>query len=79
MEEKQIQHEIKVYPGVPHGQSSLFKLAPLASIAWLLFVEDSCQLTSGTGFAVNGEYEDPKIQDAQKSAFEQMVGWLKSH
>ncbi len=31
------------------------------------------------GFAVVGEYEDPKIQEAQKSAFEQMVGWLKTH
>ena len=30
------------------------------------------------GFAVVGEYEDPKIQEAQKEAFEQMVEWLKS-
>ena len=47
--ENSIEHEIKVYSGVPHG------------------------------FAVVGEYEDPKIQVAQKSAFEQMVGWLKVH
>jgi len=44
-----IDHEVKVYTGVPHG------------------------------FAVVGEYENPKIQEAQKSAFEQMVGWLKAH
>ena len=31
------------------------------------------------GFAVIGEYNDSKIQEAQKSAFEQMVGWLKVH
>lgn len=31
------------------------------------------------GFAVVGEYEDPKIQEAQKEAFEQMVDWLKAH
>ena len=31
------------------------------------------------GFAVIGEYEDPKIQEAQREAFEQMVGWLKAH
>ena len=31
------------------------------------------------GFAVVGEYDDLKIQEAQRSAFEQMVGWLKSH
>lgn len=47
--ERKVEHEIKVYPGVPHG------------------------------FAVIGEYEDAKIQEAQKSAFEQMVSWLKAH
>lgn len=31
------------------------------------------------GFAVVGEYEDPKIQDAQKEAFKQMLEWLKAH
>ncbi|KAL2039732.1 hypothetical protein N7G274_007591 [Stereocaulon virgatum] len=31
------------------------------------------------GFAVVGEYSDPNIQEAQRSAFEQMVGWLKAH
>ena len=31
------------------------------------------------GFAVVGEYGDPKIEEAQKSAFQQMVEWLKTH
>ena len=49
LEEKKVEHEVKVYSGVPHG------------------------------FAVVGEYGDPKIQEAQKEAFEQMVSWLKTH
>ena len=49
LEENKVEHEIKVYSGVPHG------------------------------FAVVGEYSDPNIQEAQMSAFEQMVGWLKAH
>ena len=49
LEKESIEHEIKVYSGVPHG------------------------------FAVVGDYEDPKIREAQKSAFEQMVAWLKAH
>ncbi|MCJ1405974.1 hypothetical protein MMC19_000039 [Ptychographa xylographoides] len=48
-QENHIEHEVKVYSGVPHG------------------------------FAVVGEYEDPKIQETQKLAFEQMVEWLKAH
>ncbi|KAI4183894.1 MAG: hypothetical protein L6R41_005116 [Letrouitia leprolyta] len=32
-----------------------------------------------TGFAVVGQYEDAKIQEAQKAAYEQMLSWLKSH
>ncbi|KAG8532539.1 uncharacterized protein KY384_002416 [Bacidia gigantensis] len=31
------------------------------------------------GFATVGEYEDPKIQEAQKAAFEQMTAWLQAH
>ena len=49
LEKEKIEHEVKVYSGVPHG------------------------------FAVVGEYEDPKIQDAQKMAFGQMLSWLKAH
>ena len=49
LDQNKIEHEMKVYPGAPHG------------------------------FAVVGEYEDPRIQTAQRDAFEQMVEWLKSH
>ena len=49
LEKHKVEHEIKVYPDVPHG------------------------------FAVVGEYEDPKIREAQQEAFEQMLGWLKGH
>ena len=31
------------------------------------------------GFAVVGEYQDPKIKEAQSAAFSQMLGWLKGH
>lgn len=36
-------------------------------------------LTVSAGFAVIGEYGDPKIKEAQGAAFEQMLQWLKSH
>jgi len=49
LESKNVEHEIKLYQGVPHG------------------------------FAVVGEYQDVKIQDAQKEAFDQMLAWLKGH
>ena len=42
-------------------------------------MEGSFELTRKAGFAVIGEYEDAKIQEAQRSAFDQMVTWLKSH
>ncbi|WPH00614.1 Hypothetical protein R9X50_00344400 [Acrodontium crateriforme] len=31
------------------------------------------------GFAVLGDYQDSKIVESQKDAFEQMLGWLKAH
>ena len=31
------------------------------------------------GFAVLGEYPEANIREEQEKAFEQMVGWLKSH
>ncbi|KAF2722280.1 alpha/beta-hydrolase [Polychaeton citri CBS 116435] len=49
LQERQLEHEQKVFPGVPHG------------------------------FATAGEYEDAKIQEAQREAFDIMLGWLKSH
>ncbi|KAK8089880.1 dienelactone hydrolase [Apiospora hydei] len=44
-----LEHEVQVYPGVPHG------------------------------FAVIGDYEDTHIKDAQATAHEQMLKWLKEH
>ncbi|KAF3761124.1 alpha/beta-hydrolase [Cryphonectria parasitica EP155] len=44
-----VEHEVQVYPGVPHG------------------------------FAVVGDYEDGTIKEAQRTAFEQMLKWLKDH
>ena len=44
-------------------------------------VKQEVKVYSGVphGFAVVGEYEDPKIQAAQKEAFTQMLEWLKAH
>ncbi|KAI6644124.1 hypothetical protein MCOR14_001460 [Pyricularia oryzae] len=44
-----LEHEVQVYPGVPHG------------------------------FAVVGEYDDLNIKNAQETAYEQMLKWLKDH
>ncbi|SPJ91501.1 uncharacterized protein FTOL_13516 [Fusarium torulosum] len=44
-----VEHEVQVYPGVPHG------------------------------FAVVGEYQDSSIKDAQATAYDQMLNWLKAH
>jgi dienelactone hydrolase len=49
LEKKGVEHEVKVYPEVPHG------------------------------FAVYGDYEDAAIQDAQRTAYGQMLGWIQSH
>ena len=67
LKENHVEHEIHVYPGVPHGIWSN------------VIIMNSLVLTASVGFAVVGEYEDPKIKEAQSSAFEQMVQWLKSH
>ena len=66
LEEKGIKHEVKVYPNVPHGMV----LSQSTGILLLL---------TSVGFATVGEYEDPKIQEAQREAFEQMLAWLKAH
>ena len=44
-------------------------------------VEHEIETYSGVphGFAVLGDYTDPKIKQAQTSAFGQMLGWLQSH
>ncbi|KAJ9156319.1 Alpha/beta-hydrolase [Pleurostoma richardsiae] len=44
-----VEHEVKVYPGVPHG------------------------------FAVVGDYDDATIKEAQTTAYEQMLNWLRDH
>jgi len=45
-------------------------------LAWFA---DMTVLMAYLGFAVVGEYEDQKIQDAQKEAFQQMLGFLNEH
>ncbi|KAL7622996.1 hypothetical protein AAE478_006675 [Parahypoxylon ruwenzoriense] len=49
MSKESVEHEVQVYPGVPHG------------------------------FAVVGDYDDAHIKDAQATAFEQMLKWIKEH
>ena len=49
METNKVEHEIQVFPGVPHG------------------------------FAVYGDYDDPKIKQTQQQAFAQMLGWIQAH
>ncbi|KAI1332898.1 Alpha/Beta hydrolase protein [Xylariaceae sp. FL0255] len=44
-----VEHEVQVYPGVPHG------------------------------FAVVGEYESTTVKEAQITAHEQLLKWLKEH
>ncbi|SPN97417.1 uncharacterized protein DNG_00931 [Cephalotrichum gorgonifer] len=44
-----LEHEVKVYPGVPHG------------------------------FAVVGQYDDEGIKEAQETAYDQMLRWVKEH
>ncbi|KAH9999766.1 alpha/beta-hydrolase [Xylariaceae sp. FL0662B] len=49
MSKNNVEHEVQVYPGVPHG------------------------------FGVVGDYEDAHIKNAQATAFEQMLKWIKEH
>lgn len=60
-----VEHDIKIYPGVPHGE-------PLE----LLSMD---HIDSLIGFAVVGDYQDEFIQKAQSNAFERMLSWLDSH
>jgi dienelactone hydrolase len=74
LQKTNVQHEVQVYPGVPHGKSSLYpntlQYAQHRASALLIF---------HPGFAVVGEYEDEKIISAQLTAHEQMLKWLKEH
>ncbi|KAI0134187.1 dienelactone hydrolase family protein [Xylariales sp. AK1849] len=49
LSKENVEHEVQVYPGVPHG------------------------------FAVVGDYADDHIKDAQATAYEQMLKWIKEH
>ncbi|KAL8825512.1 MAG: hypothetical protein Q9191_004369 [Dirinaria sp. TL-2023a] len=55
LEEHKIEHQIQVYPGVPHGRHRNL----------LMDSRHRVILTDFVGFAVLGEYEDAKIQEAQ--------------
>lgn len=94
LEKKQIQHEVKVYTGVPHGKfaevqdfqrtrsSEMRHGGSCTCILGGRIRVSSLSLSSAydvVGFAVIGEYEDTKIKEAQKEAFKQMVGWLNAH
>lgn len=65
MSKANLEHEVQVYPGVPHG-----KLYPSPNLIRVL----TC-----VGFAVVGEYEDAGIKEAQATAYEQMLKWIKEH
>ena len=49
LERNQVEHEIEVFSGVPHG------------------------------FAVLGDYDDPKIKQKQLEAYGKMLGWIQGH
>ncbi|KAG5978724.1 hypothetical protein E4U55_006023 [Claviceps digitariae] len=49
MSKANLEHEVQVYPGVPHG------------------------------FAVVGSYADASISEAQATAYDQMLKWIKEH
>lgn len=60
-----VDHEVEVYPGVPHGM-----------FHFRLVFESGLTIT---GFAVVGDYESKAINDAQSRAFNGMVRWLNAH
>ena len=65
MSNDNVEHEVQVYPGVPHGKYSSHVCL------------DRTKLNLASGFAVVGEYEDASIKDAQATAYEQMLKWIK--
>ena len=69
LEANNIEHEICVYPGVPHGKPQYLTVAILEAEADSII----------SGFAVVGNYTEPHIKEAQASAFDQMLSWLKKH
>jgi hypothetical protein len=69
LEANNIEHEVRIYQGVPHGKSQCLTMAILE--------EEADNVISG--FAVVGDYKESHIKDAQASAFDQMLSWLKKH
>lgn len=65
LEKAGTKHEVHVYPEVPHGEYRPHQLRSRANTI--------------AGFAVLGDYPNPKIKEAQQAAFGQMLGWLKEH
>lgn len=76
MESANLEHEVKVYPGVPHGK------LPLSSAPFLCGEPaggPSCTDVLLLGFAVVGQYEDSGIKEAQATAYDQMLSWINAH
>jgi dienelactone hydrolase len=67
MNKNNVEHEVQVYPSVPHGMHPF------------LYLETDLRLTTRSGFAVVGEYDDENIKGAQSTAYDQMLNWLKAH
>ena len=68
MSKANFEHEVQVYPGVPHG-----KFWVHTRVAQLVLANTEL------GFAVVGSYQDSSIQGAQATAYEQMLKWLQNH
>jgi len=64
-----VEHEVQVYPGMPHGEYSR---------TWRS-AEPSSDADINLGFAVVGDYSDATIKEAQVTAFDQMLKWVKDH
>lgn len=68
-----LDHEVQVYPGVPHGKNKQQEETPTS------YYNHSLTDLIYPGFAVVGDYGDITIQEAQSAAYEQMLKWLKDH
>lgn len=75
MSKSGVEHEVQVYPGVPHGKC----IPSLSAVAYYNDADPPFCFLFCTGFAVVGEYADVNIKEAQGTAFEQMLKWLKDH
>lgn len=68
MSDANLEHEVQVYPGVPHGEPRFPRHVALLVLA-----------DTDLGFAVVGQYQDSSIKDAQATAYEQMLKWVQDH